>query len=165
MENQEFTNTEEGTPQGGIISPTLCNIALNGIEAEVMQVFPLKKGISAGVHIIRYADDMVVTGKSREILSKIKEVMSKFLNHRGLEFNEKKTRIVNIKEGFDFLGFRIERRPYNPRLNKNTSQDSVLIVEPAKKGIIKMKETISRIITKDSPVERIIADLNPALRG
>ena len=56
MENQEFKATEDGTPQGGIISPTLCNIALNGIESEVLNVFPLKKGISAGVHIIRYAD-------------------------------------------------------------------------------------------------------------
>ena len=110
MDNYEFSRTEEGTPQGGIISPVLCNVALNGIEEMVMKKFPLKKGISPGVHLIRYADDMVVTGKSPEILLVIKEAMKEFLKSRGLEFNEKKTKIVNIKEGFDFLGFNITRK-------------------------------------------------------
>lgn len=65
MEELNFLDSEQGTPQGGIMSPTLCNIALNGIEKLIKERNPNKKGISAGVHIIRYADDMIITGKSR----------------------------------------------------------------------------------------------------
>jgi len=130
MDNFQFMRTDEGRPQAGIISPVLCNVALNGVESEVLKTFPLKKGISPGVHIIRYADDMIVTGKNPELLEKIKIVMQEFLKIRGLEFNEKKTKIVHIKEGFDFLGFNISRKNWNPRLNKGTDQETVLIIEP-----------------------------------
>jgi RNA-directed DNA polymerase len=92
MENHKFQETDMGTPQGGIISPMLCNVVLNGIEAEILKACPSKKGISSGVHVIRYADDMVVTGKNEEILLKVKKVMQEFLKRRGLELNEKKTK-------------------------------------------------------------------------
>jgi RNA-directed DNA polymerase len=165
MEKGEFRETHEGTPQGGIISPTLCNVALNGIEADILKTCPRKKGLSSGVHVNRYADDMIVTGKNQEILQTIKKVMQEFLKIRGLEFNEKKTRIVHIREGFDYLGFRISRKPMNPRLNRANGQETVLIIEPSKKGIKHIKEKISRTIGKDSPIERIVSDLNPVLRG
>lgn len=71
MENLNYIDTTEGTPQGGIISPILCNIALNGIEEKIMATEGLKKGISPGIHLIRYADDMIVTGKNEEILKKV----------------------------------------------------------------------------------------------
>lgn len=73
MENLNYTDTTEGTPppQGGIISPVLCNIALNGIEELVLKAAP-KKGISSGIHLIRYADDMIVTGKNEMILKEVK---------------------------------------------------------------------------------------------
>jgi RNA-directed DNA polymerase len=108
---------------------------------------------------------MIVTGKSQEALQKVKEVMQEFLKPRGLEFNEKKTRIIHIKEGFDFLGFRISRKSINPKLNNMNGQETVLIIEPSKKGIDKIKERISRIIARGIPIERIISDLNPVLRG
>jgi RNA-directed DNA polymerase len=157
--------TEEGTPQGGIISPTLCNIALNGIESFIKRLYPLKKGISPGIHVIRYADDMVITGKSPDILQDIKESLKDFLKERGLEFNEKKTKIVNIKGGFDFLGFNISRKEWNPRLNQDTSQKTVLIIKPSEKGIKKLKNSIKERIVINAPIERIIANLNPILRG
>lgn len=87
------------------------------------------------------------------------------MNQRFIEFNEKKTKIVHIKEGFDFLGFGISRKSINPKLNKINDQKTVLIIEPSKKGIDKIKERISQIIAKGSPIERIISDLNPVLRG
>jgi RNA-directed DNA polymerase len=91
------------------MSPTLCNIALNGIEKTMKKANPLIRGISPGVHIIRYADDMVITAKSQEIAIHCKSILSKFLAERGLSLNENKTLITHIKEGFDFLGFNIKR--------------------------------------------------------
>lgn len=110
MDENKFSRTLDGTPQGGVISPTLCNVALNGIEDIVLNTIPYKEGRSPGVHIIRYADDMIVTGKSPEIIGKVKTAMQSFLKERGLEFNEKKTKIVHIKQGFTFLGFDISRK-------------------------------------------------------
>lgn len=82
-----------------------------------------------------------------------------------MELNQNKTRIVNIREGIDFLGFNIRRRLYNPRLNKPTGQETVLIVKPSKKGIDKLKAKILALTMKDRPMERVITDLNPVLRG
>lgn len=87
----------------------MCNVALNGIEQLMKEANPLKRGISPGVHVIRYADDMIITGKTQEIAVKNKQILSEFLAERGLILNEKKTLITHIKEGFDFLGFNIRR--------------------------------------------------------
>jgi RNA-directed DNA polymerase len=165
LENKIFTTTEEGTPQGGIISPILCNIALNGIEKIIMKANPLKKGISSGVHLIRYADDMVVTGKNEEICERNKKIIEEFLKSRGLNLNQTKTKLVHIKEGFDFLGFNIRRMEHDPRLNKSSDQDTVLIIKPSIKGIKKLKTSISEKIDKNKPIEGIIRDINPILRG
>ena len=105
MEELNFTESTEGTPQGGIMSPTLSNIALNGIEEVIKKANPLIKGISQGVTLIRYADDMIITARTQESAIKNKEILSKFLAERGLELNEQKTKITHIKQGFDFVGF------------------------------------------------------------
>lgn len=165
MENMNYVETTEGTPQGGIISPTLCNITLNGIEKLIKDNNPLKRGISPGVHVIRYADDMIITGKNQEILVKNKEILRKFLEERGLQLNEKKTLITHIKSGFDFLGFNIRRMSWNPRLNNSTEQETVLIIKPSKKGIKKLMETIKNIIVMNKPIRKIISEMNPVLRG
>ena len=102
-------DTTEGTPQGGIISPVLCNIALNGLEKVIKENNPNKRGISQGVHVIRYADDIIITAKTREIAEKNRQILSEFLAERGLRLNEKKTVITHINSGFDFLGFNIRR--------------------------------------------------------
>ncbi len=130
---------------------------------------PLKRGISSGVHLIRYADDMIVLGKNEEICKKNKEIIKQFLKLRGLELHKTKTKIINIKEGFDFLGFNIVRKPHNPKLNntktESESQKTVLLIQPSEKSVNKVKEKIVKIITKSSPIMRIIRDLNPVLRG
>jgi len=165
MEELKYMDTDTGTPQGGVISPLLGNIALNGIENLIKDNNPLKEGISSGVHIIRYADDMVITGKNKEIILKNKQILANFLKERGLELNEKKTLITHIKNGFDLLGFNIRRYKYNPRLNKVTDQETVLVIKPSRKGINKLKMNICNVISKDKPIERIISDINPILRG
>jgi len=101
--------TDAGTPQGGVISPLLCNVALNGIEEYIKKDNPRFRGMSSGVHVIRYADDMIITGKSKEIAIKNQKLLREFLIERGLELNENKTLITHIKNGFDFLGFNIRR--------------------------------------------------------
>jgi RNA-directed DNA polymerase len=168
MEQLNFMETDEGTPQyffGGVISPLLSNIALNGIEKHIKKANPLIKGISPGVNVIRYADDMIITGKSKEIVLKNKEILKEFLRERGLELNEKKTLITNIKTGFDFLGFNIRRRKWNSKLNQKTDQETVLIIQPSKKGISKLKNSIRKIIVMNKPIRKIISELNPILRG
>ena len=102
MDEMNYLETEEGTLQGGIISPLLCNVALNGIEKAVMKTGIKIKGIGPGVHLIRYADDMIVIGKNKKILLKIKEVICQFLKERGLQLNENKT---NIKKRIWFFRF------------------------------------------------------------
>lgn len=109
MKGLNYIDSEEGTPQGGVMSPTLCNIALNGIEKVIQKANPLKRGLSDGVHLIRYADDIIITAKTREIAIKNKEILSEFLAERNLQLSDKKTVVTHIKKGIDFLGFNIRR--------------------------------------------------------
>lgn len=107
--------TEEGTPQGGIISPMLANITLNGMEKLIKEHPEIQKHKSNKVKIIRYADDIVITGADEEILNKCKRILQGFLAERGLSLNENKTRISNIEEGIDLLGFNIRRQKWDYR--------------------------------------------------
>lgn len=165
MEEMNHLDTTEGTPQGGIISPVLCNIALNGLELEVKSAFPLKKGISPGVHLIRYADDMIITGRTEEMLIKARKIIETFLAKRGLQLNEKKTRVTNIRDGFDFLGFNVKRMVRRTKFNGVDDQDTVLVIKPSIKGIDKFKTSARKIITRNQPFLRIIKEINPMIRG
>ena len=165
MEEMNYFNTEEGTPQGGIMSPTLCNIALNGIENLIKENVPKVKGISQGVHVIRYADYMIITGKSQEIVIRCRKILNEFLAKRGLELNSNKTLITHIRDGFDFLGFNIRRLDWNPKYNNKTDQETILIIKPSRKGIIKLMDSVRKMITIHRPIKRIISDINPVLRG
>lgn len=103
-------DSEEGTPQGGIISPMLANIALNGLEEEIKNNPSIKKIKQNKIKIIRYADDIVITGATKEILVTCQHILECFLAKRGLELNQGKTRISDIEEGIDLLGFNIRRQ-------------------------------------------------------
>lgn len=165
MEELNFIESKEGTPQGGIMSPTLCNIALNGLEETIKKANPLIKGITQGVNVIRYADDMIITARTKENAIRNKEILAEFLSERGLELNEKKTVITHIKKGFDFLGFNFKRLPKDLRFNAETEQETVMIIKPSRKGIDKLVNSIKQIVSKYKPIKKIIADLNPILRG
>ena len=129
MEGREVSKTDVGTPQGGIISPLLCNITLNGIETAAKQ--PRRKDGRPKVHLTRYADDFVVTGKTEAILTQqVKPAIAEFLDARGLKLKESKTRTINVVEGFDFLGFNLQRKPWSHKLNQSSNQESVLIIRP-----------------------------------
>jgi group II intron reverse transcriptase/maturase len=114
IEKGQFTPTEEGTPQGGVVSPVLLNVALHGMEWAAGVRYQLI-GTHAGATVpgspvlIRYADDLVALCTTKAQAEKVKARLAEWLAPRGLAFNEDKTRIVNLDEGFDFLGFTVRR--------------------------------------------------------
>jgi len=153
-----------GTPQGGIISPLLANIALDGLErlfgaedAKGKQVFPAaRKGLNRGLSVIRYADDFVVTAPSKEVLEDyVIPRITDFLQQRGLELSAAKTRMVHIDEGFDFLGVTVRRF-------KGT-----LLTKPAKDKVLHHLRSIKAYLKshKQIPAGLVVHDLNPIIRG
>ncbi len=108
MEGGVFHETEAGTPQGGVVSPLLANIALHGME-EALGVFRKQGIIRSSRAVVRYADDEVVFCESREDAEQAIVTLAEWLKKRGLTLSEEKTRIVHITEGFDFLGFNIRQ--------------------------------------------------------
>lgn len=155
-----FPNSK-GAIQGGAISPTLANLALDGLEKHIWNYVNIgKKGIVKTknlhkVHLIRYADDFIVTGDSRETLEAVKECIISFMAERGLELSEEKTLITNIKDGFDFLGWNF--RKYNDKL----------IIKPSKKSVKRFSEKLSDTVKTFLPVQQdvLIIKLNQQLRG
>ena len=105
MEKQILHATEEGTPQGGIISPVLANLALDGLERRLREHYPVRgkgseNGRKAKVHLIRYADDFIITGRTKELLEdEVKPLVEGFLRERGLELSAEETKITHIEDG------------------------------------------------------------------
>jgi RNA-directed DNA polymerase len=152
MERGVFHPTVEGTPQGGILSPTAANMALDGLERLLSE--RLKRRHK--VNLVRYADDFVITGATQEVLQdEVKPLVVQFLKERGLELSEEKTRIVHIDAGFDFLGFSF--RKYHGKL----------LIKPAKSSIAAVKGKIRAIIKAGGslPQDALIRRLSPIIRG
>lgn len=153
--------TAEGTPQGGLLSPALANLALDGLEHELKSRYPKTykkpyRGMSSKVHLIRYADDFIVTAKTREMLEGgILPDIQGFLKERGLCLSLEKTKITSINEGFDFLGSTI--RKFNNKL----------IIMPSKKSTTKLLNKIREIIKMNKALSAgdLIARLNPVIKG
>lgn len=154
IEKGKLFPTEKGTPQGGIISPTLANMTLDGLEKELKKKFSRNSGKK--VNLVRYADDFIVTGKSKNLLEeKVKPLIEDFLRIRGLELSSEKTRIIHIEEGFDFLGQNI--RKYKGKL----------IIKPSKENFKAIMKKIREIIASHKTVKQsdLIQLLNPLIRG
>ena len=154
IEKQAFHPTEAGTPQGGIISPVLANLALDGLERVIHKRFDHWK-TGWGINLVRYADDFIITSRSPEQLEEIKLLTESFLAERGLQLSPEKTKLTNIADGFDFLGQNVRR------------YDGKLIIKPAQKNIkaylAKVRATI-----KSNPTlaaGKLIQELNPIIRG
>lgn len=139
-----------GTPQGGLISPLLANLALDGMESLLNERIPGHK-----VHLIRFADDFVVTAESKEIAEQCKHIIVEFLKERGLKLSEGKTRIVHIDEGFDFLGWHF--RKFKGKF----------LIQPSKKAIAAIVGKMSAVIksAKAWSQEKLIRILNPIIQG
>jgi RNA-directed DNA polymerase len=156
--------TNTGTPQGGIISPLLANIALHGMEGLFGNAShygrPLppsqRRGPNKGIGLVRYADDFVVTAPSRGILEDhVMPRLVNFLAQRGLTLSEAKTRIVHIDEGFNFLGFNIRR--YGRKL----------LTTPQKEKVLSHLRSLADYLTKNkqTPTPIVIGKLAPIIRG
>jgi RNA-directed DNA polymerase len=160
IERGRLNRTETGTPQGGIVSPTLANITLNGLESGLKQFLKTELGSSraakAKVNVVRYADDFVVTGDSKELLETlVKPWVVQFLRERGLTLSEEKTKVVHIDEGFDFLGWNF--RKYSGKM----------LIKPSTKNVRAFYDKVRGIIERSLsvPTELLIKQLNPVLRG
>jgi RNA-directed DNA polymerase len=122
IDQQIHYPTTTGTPQGGIISPALMNLTLDGLQALLAKQFPKASGKL--VNLTRLADDFIITGRTKEILeNEVKPLVQTFLKERGLTLSESKTRITHIDEGFDFLGSHLRK------------YDGKLLIKPSKQNV------------------------------
>jgi RNA-directed DNA polymerase len=158
IERSALHPTEEGVPQGGIVSPAIANLALDGLEKTLQKHYPkgTRRAKDAKVHFVRFADDWLITGSSKELLeNEIKPLVEQFLHERGLELSREKTHITHIDNGFDFLGQNI--RKYNGKL----------LIKPSRKSVERLLNRIRETIQVNQHVSAglLIARLNPIIRG
>jgi RNA-directed DNA polymerase len=157
LEKDVFFYTREGTPQGGIISPTLANMTLDGLEGVAQRsVAERTRHGRSKVHVIRYCDDFVVTARSREdLVTRVIPAIERFLAERGLRISSEKSKIVHISAGFDFLGANV--RKYNGKFLAKPMRESTLRVARDCRDIVKKHRA--------AKTEVMIQSLNARLRG
>jgi RNA-directed DNA polymerase len=161
LENQIWYDSYSGTPQGGIISPVLANLTLDGLETLLKRHFPKEiwhhgKRHYPKVNLIRYADDFVITGESRELLEyQVKPILESFLAERGLSLSPEKTVITPVSDGFDFLGQNV--RKYHGKL----------LIKPSKKSVKSLLHRVRSLLKKHQMAKQevVINVLNPIIRG
>ena len=164
MERGQFTPTEEGTPQGGVISPLLLNVALHGMEQAAgvryrNSVRSDAETVRGSPVVVRYADDYVAMCYSREQAEQVKARLGTWLAPRGLAFNEDKTKIVHVEEGFSFLGFSIRR--YVDR------QGGKLLIKPSQESVKRFRERLAADMRslRGANAAAVVSHLNPVVRG
>ncbi len=159
MDQRVLHETTDGTPQGGVISPALANYALDGLERLLKDKYPTGRALKSfgdlcpSVNFIRYADDFVITGRTKELLEEeIKPIVEQFLQERGLELSPTKTVITHVEKGFDFLGQNVRRYP-----------NGKLRIQPSKKNVktflAGIRKTIKAALGKSAA--DLIEELNP----
>jgi RNA-directed DNA polymerase len=156
IEKHVWHPTDAGTPQGGRISPVLMNLTLDGLQQCLQRRFRRTKASNGMVHMVRWADDCMITGSSKELLEhEVKPLVEAFLSERGLTLSPEKTHITHIDEGFDFLGQHI--RKYG----------GTYLAQPAKKNVQAVLENIRDIMksNKQATAGHMIWRLNPVIRG
>jgi RNA-directed DNA polymerase len=156
-----FAPTEEGTPQGGVISPLIFNIALHGMEEAAGTAYrwnPYRESeetVPGTPVLVRYADDFVALCDTREQAEQVKSRLTPWLASRGLAFNEDKTRVVHLDEGFDFLGFNVRR--YGAKL----------LIKPSTGAVKRIRKRLSdeMLALRGANASAVIRTLNPIVRG
>ena len=162
MEGNIFHETSAGTPQGGSCSPLLANIALHGLEEELGIGYRKGPRTTGDRRIIRYADDFVIFCLTKQDAEQTVVRVKEWLGKRGLELSEEKTRVVNITEGFDFLGFNIRQYP-----SKAKKLKKILLIKPSNKSMQKIRDRIKAfwLTNQTTPAASIIKSLTPIIRG
>ena len=174
--------TEEGTPQGGVISPLLANIALHGLEESIRSAFPRHRTVRGQnttwqPHVIRYADDFVVLHQDQEVIQECRRLAQEWLKGLGLELKPSKTRMTHTLQpqngecGFHFLGFHIRQFPkgiYRSGKRKNgTKLGFKTIIKPSKEKVLLHHRKVAEIVRQMSSASQkdLINVLNPIIRG
>lgn len=158
MDGKTLYSTDAGTPQGGIISPTLANMVLDGLQALLhKRLTPTQEKKHYGlINLVRYADDFIITGRSKELLeNEVKPLIETFLAERGLTLSAEKTRVTPIHEGFDFLGFNVRR--YGDKLLTKPSNEGIKGLLDKVRGIIEGNRAATQV--------NLIRVLNPVILG
>ena len=162
VDRGRFAPTEEGTPQGGVISPVLMNVALHGLEQPAGARYfaddrkDAGKSVPGTPVVVRYADDLVALCVSAEQAQQVKERLASWLAPRGLAFNEDKTRVVSLDRGFDFLGFNVRRY-----------RNGKLLIKPSKEAVRRIRKRLAAEVKAlhGANAEAVISRLNPIIRG
>jgi RNA-directed DNA polymerase len=164
--NGEVFDNETGTPQGGIISPLLANVALTSLDNHIDENHSWGYGISKVIPLIRYADDFVIVCKSKTTAVNIKQSIKKHLSKTGLTLSDEKTKITHIYDGFDFLGFNI-RKYRGTHQKSNKPSDYSLLIKPQRENVDKVLKGCKDIFVKNkaSKQDSLILQLNPKLQG
>ncbi len=159
LEQGAFFATTQGSPQGGIISPALANRTLDGLETLLRERFGATRRLRERnhVHLVRYADDFIITGTSKELLrDEVQPLVAHFLKERGLELSHEKTSITHVEDGFDFLGQTIRR--YGTKV----------LLKPSRKNVRAFLTKVGDLIQQDGghlTAGQLIQRLNPLIRG
>ena len=158
MEKDSLSPSLEGTPQGGIISPLLANVALTCLDDEIHQRYGHDWKHESYNPIVRYADDFIIACQSEGQALEIKEHIKTFLKQKvGLELSTDKTRITHILDGFDFLGFNIRKYPDQKR--------EKLAITPSKENVNRLKYRIKQETKTRNTAKVLTKSLNPIIRG
>jgi len=150
----EYPSSERGTPQGGVISPNLANIALDGFENLGMDQWKGRRRSGTQIRGIRYADDAVFVCKAGANIQKLRQDIDAFLDARGLKINEAKTKVSKARDGFDFLGWRF-------RVNSR----GVFKFTPSQKNYANIKEKIKKTWNNGSSTEARLKRIGSQVRG
>lgn len=189
MDGNTLFPTYEGTPQGGVVSPLLANIAFHGLENRINQAFPtmVKQSRETWFHkkgetfrspsIIRYADDFVILHENLQVIHECQVIISNWLKDIGLELKPSKTHISHTllehkgRTGFNFLGFNIRQYPISNKRSGKNSKGELLgfktLIMPSRESIKRQIKKVGIIIEshKSKPQEALIGKLNPIIKG
>lgn len=184
VEGGELFPTEEGTPQGGVASPLLANIALHGLEETITRAFPRHQRaevVNQRPMVLRYADDFVVLHRDLAVIERVKQLVAEWLAGMGLEMKPSKTAITHTlhqhegRVGFDFLGFNVRQYPagksHSARAGGRGGKPTILgfktLIKPSKEAIHRHSEAIGQVVRSHRGVSQaaLIRHLNPIIRG
>jgi RNA-directed DNA polymerase len=164
LEEGVWQPTEVGTPQGGVISPLLLNIALHGMERALGVIHNSRGNVIGKRALVRYADDFVVFCETEKDARRVRDILlPEWLAERGVRLSEEKTRIVHLREGFDFLGFTV-RHYHTPRTTRTGFK---LLIGPSKKALVRKRQELRKLWLgfKGQNIAVVLGTLNPIIRG
>lgn len=187
LEGPTLFPTDQGTPQGGVASPLLANVALHGLEEAIKAAFPQQLRVDGEIlpgkpQVVRYADDFVILHHDLDTIERAQAIVTEWLAGMSLELKPSKTRIVHTLHehagqppGFDFLGFTVRHFPagktHSVHVNGRTKTPRLrgykAITRPSKAAVKRHEQRLKEVIRRDSGAsqEQLLADLNPVITG